>query len=287
MFAQLGDYVFDALITPETLSISTGIKYAERALIGQKDGLQKTGYSARPIEFSIKLLSLFCNPEEELAALTLSANDGIILPFIFGNGRKIGDFVITEIKEDYAQFDSVGNIIEVTLNISIKEHHDPDKLQTEIDSAKNGAIGLSSNSPSLSRFTPKPIVHEDALVSESIIRAQSQAEEVDKNLKGYKENPSRVQYYSNRISKAMNEVQKQMDNITALTNPSAYLMGIAPNLITDAGAVATTAQNIKNMMPISNVNDIQNLNTTMQSSMGVLSRDSSKIFAFNISRIGG
>lgn len=287
MFAQLGEYVFDALVSPESLSVTTSIKYADRPLIGQKDGIQRTGSAARPISFRIKLLSLFCVPEDELAALVDAAEGSDVLPFIFGNGRKIGDFVITEITEEYAQFDSVGNIIEVTLSISIKEHHDPDKLQSEIDGAADGALALSSNNPSLARYTPAPIAYEDALVSAAIVNAGAYAAEVDKNVKDYKENPNRVAYYSERITKAMSKVQEKMDDIAELTNPSAYLQSIAPDLVTSAQAVASTAQNIKNLMPITSVSDVQNANTTLQSSMGVLNRDAKDVFSFNVARIGG
>lgn len=121
MFAQLGEIKFEVINYFESIQSSKQFSYSEHARIGRKPKLQFTGESLEDIPIRIKFHISFCNPEKEIKKLEEMSQKHQILPFIYGNGKYQGKYVITDITKTPVQTDNLGNILSMDAEIRLKE----------------------------------------------------------------------------------------------------------------------------------------------------------------------
>mgnify|MGYP003815554321 CR=1 FL=1 len=101
--------------------------YAHHPVIRGKTKIQYTGQDPRQIEIKIKLHASFCNIEEQLlllegSALLTSSNFIKALPFFLGNGKFLGNYVITSMSKDYQRSFPNGKIMEIDLTLTLEEY---------------------------------------------------------------------------------------------------------------------------------------------------------------------
>ena len=97
MFAQLGDHIFQGLKTPVSTSEADAVKYGQIPRVNDIDAIQPTGAELREISLTIMFSSEFCDPQTEIFALKKSMHAFEVLPYITGDGRIVGKFVITNL----------------------------------------------------------------------------------------------------------------------------------------------------------------------------------------------
>lgn len=95
MFAQLGDHRFEGLKTPASFSGSEAVQFGQIARINRKPVVQPTGRELAELSLTLRFTTDFCEPSEEIEALRGSMQRFEVLPYITGEGRIVGKFVIT------------------------------------------------------------------------------------------------------------------------------------------------------------------------------------------------
>ena len=121
MYAQLGNVRFNLITSFNGFDEAKSYTFAEHQRIENKPRLQYTGESLEALNIKLNFHSGFCNPETEISKLKTLANTHQPQPFILGNGKYIGTYVIQEISSTLEQSDKQGNIISITLSIKLKE----------------------------------------------------------------------------------------------------------------------------------------------------------------------
>lgn len=124
MFAQLGDHIFQGLKTPTMTSESDAVKYGQIPRVNDADAIQPTGRELREIALTIQYSVDFCDPTTEIAALKKSMHGFEVLPYITGDGRIVGKYVITSIDTSNQQCAADGRVEIATVNIQLLESPD-------------------------------------------------------------------------------------------------------------------------------------------------------------------
>ncbi len=121
-WATLGDIAFELLMPAVTKAeLAEGFTFAEHELIGQKPRLQFTGPKLREFPLTVKLSRALGDPDVELDKLRTAAEQAQALPFVWGTGQKVGNFVITELTTRLLVTQADGRAIEMELDLNLKE----------------------------------------------------------------------------------------------------------------------------------------------------------------------
>lgn len=121
MFAQLGSHTFDTLKSPTSISDSRSVRYGKISLINGKDALQYTGEDSRELSLSLSLDIAFVDVESEIEALVTSMTSAEVLPFVMGDGKIIGNYVITDIDIKPTRYSNTGKREAATLSVNLIE----------------------------------------------------------------------------------------------------------------------------------------------------------------------
>jgi len=111
MYAQLGNIRFEGLKGFSTFSHTVGVTYAQHARINGKSRLEATGDELDAISFEMMLHANFTDPEADIDVINTATVNREILKLILGNGKVVGDFVITSFEKVTEFTDPLGNII--------------------------------------------------------------------------------------------------------------------------------------------------------------------------------
>lgn len=169
MYAQLGDIIFEALIGPDQYDDSQETTFAEVPLINSKPKLQRTGEKLQEINLGISLNTAFCSPEEEFKKLNDKRITGEILPFVWGSGDVEGDFVIRSIKKTINALAPSGALRDITLQISLIESYDVDKIGSLKKSAQRNAFATTLTAPTPENIDPPaPTPSADVMADVSV-----------------------------------------------------------------------------------------------------------------------
>lgn len=110
--------------TFHALNRKTTGRWATHNLHGKKPELEFSGPDAAEIRFSMRLdASYGVDPEKETGRLRDAVSDGTVLPLSLADEYK-GDFVVTEVTEDWRHVDNRGRVIVSDVTIRIKEYAD-------------------------------------------------------------------------------------------------------------------------------------------------------------------
>lgn len=147
MYSQLGNIVFENLLSPTSDIRKSAAVYAEHALIEGKPRLQFTGLALNELNLSIRLHAIFCNPVEQLQLFKDAMNNAEALKLISGTNVEQGYFVVTEIEEEREDADKNGNIFCINANITLKEFDIKDRLAQIQDNNKKNATATGDKKP--------------------------------------------------------------------------------------------------------------------------------------------
>lgn len=280
MFAQLGTIVFERCIGPTTWEMSGQEKYAEHALINLQPRLDHTGTELRVLKLEILYHSGFCRPETEIAALWASKSLAAILALVLGNGRVIGNFVITEIVETVIHTFEDGTYQHVQVSLTLKECVVPDKDTQQQQQANEQALALSTNNPTALRGMPTAYSTLSGQLNLQAMQAQAAGGNINASVSEAQTNESAFQKISGEISDTLDDLGDYLstasdiingDYISALESAVGYIDWDTDqaNVLSNIEICATNAVNMKSLMPITlgNITNVINANTLLQGSL--------------------
>ena len=98
------------------------VHYARHDLLNQTQTLEYTGREAESITFSMKLISRWCEPSEEVENLRQLCFNRTRAPLILG-GVVIGenDWVIEEVAEEVLHRNAQGRVLAATVEVTLTE----------------------------------------------------------------------------------------------------------------------------------------------------------------------
>lgn len=212
MYAQLGSYIFENLIGFESLTKTSAEKFAAHEVIEGKPILQHVGADLDEYRITFMLHSRFCVPEDEIRVLNGLKSTATILPFSTGAGDYRGDFVIETMDEDTFKTDADGNIIEMVISLSLREHVEPNPL---------GAMRLNdianSFATSLQRVVPLRSATLSLSAGSSVLLSQraavAEGNGVITSADILETNPSRFQQVFNSIKNGVDRFKTHIADV--------------------------------------------------------------------------
>lgn len=125
---SLGPVVFvvsaGAIRTIDEFNRSQAGRWADHEIIGKKPKKQWLGPGLDSVSFSVRFSAAYgLKPRKELDRLTALERAGKALPLIIGR-KSVGValWVITNLSADWERLDSIGNVIDAKVNITLEEY---------------------------------------------------------------------------------------------------------------------------------------------------------------------
>ena len=269
MYAQLGNIRFEGLKGFSNFSHERGVNYAQHELINGKPRLQAVGENLDSISFGMYLHSQFTNPEADIETLRLAMQERKILPLILGNGRVLGFFVIPNFSQINSFTDPVGNIIEVTLSIELLESYSDNPLREAVIQAIGRAFATSKRNSNVRSVLPAKL-SKGMTMSTEISNIQTSTTLASIYTAKIDAMPTRAEYWSGKINKSLNDIEDSLTNVQLILSQASELQNMAQNMPAAINYVYVRAQNMKAVLPITDVNSFKVLNQQLNGSVLVL-----------------
>jgi len=266
MYAQLGNIRFEGLKGFSNFSHERGVNYAQHELINGKPRLQAVGDNLDSISFGMYLHSEFTNPEADIETLRLAMQNREILPLILGNGRVLGFFVIPSFSQDNSFTDPNGNLIEVTLSVELLESFSDDPLREAELQAIQQAFATSTRNSNVRSVLPAKISQGMTMTTE-ISKIQTSVTLTGIYTAKIEEIPSRSEYWSGKINKSLTDIEGSLTNVQSILSDASELQEMAENLPTAINDVYVRVQNMKAVLPVTDVNSFKILNQQLNGSL--------------------
>lgn len=264
MYSQLGNIIFETLLSPTSDIRKSAATYAEHALIEGKPRLQFTGLALNELNLSIRLHAIFCNPVEQLQLFKDAMNNAEALKYISGSKVEQGYYVVTEIEEEIEDADKDGNIFCINANITLKEFDIKDRLaQMQEDNKKNATATGDKKPVTTKKKNPKTCPQA---ISEIISKISNHGAAVNKTIQEqggviYPPNKISLTSHLNFISDYATDIKNRCDN------PSSCAYG-KTEMKNWAITVDSRAQTMK--LSVLNAGDSVGDNTNLQAAINSL-----------------
>jgi len=282
MYAQLGNIRFEGLKGFSNFSHERGVNYAQHELINGKPRLQAVGDNLDSISFGMYLHSEFTNPEADIEALRLAMQNREILPLILGNGRVLGFFVIPNFSQENSFTDPLGNLIEATLSVELLESFTDDPLRESELQAINQAFATSQRNSNVRSVLPAKLSQGMTMTAE-ISNIQTSTTLTGIYTDKIESIPSRSEYWSGKINKSLTDIEGSLTNVQSILSEASELQEMAQDMPVAINDVYIRVQNMKAVLPVTDVNEFKTLNQQLNGS--VLSLNSSNLDISNNSII--
>lgn len=269
MFAQLGSIAFEGLKGFTQFSESRSTNLVEHARIEGKSRLQRVGSNLHDLTVTVMLHASFCNPEQEFTALADACEAAEIMPLVLSNGVYVSDFVIEQLGREVQHSDPQGNIVSMTVSLTLKEAYNPNPQQTLAQTAKQNATATSEGgatplrvlrplAPTLAQSTVADI--SEARLEAFRVNAQTLRADVLPN-----ERP----FISTQMLASLGSIEAASQRAQQkLLDPMLNTVtGTLPGALT---AVLSAVNNLRAVLPIDDMSDIRTLNNSLQDSIGTL-----------------
>lgn len=125
---SLGPVVFvvaeGAIRTIDEFKRSSSSRWAQHDIIGQKPKKEFVGPGADSVSFAVHFsAALGLNPRKELDRLTELDRSGKAMPLVIGRKNVgVGLWVISGLSQDWSRLDSIGNVLDAQVTISLEEY---------------------------------------------------------------------------------------------------------------------------------------------------------------------
>lgn len=266
MYAQLGTIRFEGLNGFSTLEESFAVNYAQHERINNKPRLEAVGDVLDTISFDMYLHSTFVDPEASIEVIRTAMINREILTLILGSGKVVGNFVIPSFTKSTEFTDPNGNIISATLSIELLESATDDPLASAKNSALNSSFATSNRNANVR--TVLPAKKSDAsLITSSISEMEVSDTNVNENVKQVEINPATTQYNSNKIDLNLDSILSSLNTSQNLLADAQDFQDLAPNLQTAFNGIYTAVQNMKAVLPITDISSFQILNRQLSGSI--------------------
>lgn len=269
MYAQLGNIRFEGLKGFSNFSHERGVNYAQHELINGKPRLQAVGDNLDSISFGMYLHSEFTNPEADVEALRLAMQNREILPLILGNGRVLGFFVIPNFSQINSFTDPLGNLIEVTLSVELLESFSDDPLRESELQAINQSFATSQRNSNVRSVLPAKLSQGMTMTAE-ISNIQTATTLTGIYTAKIEAVPTRSEYWSGKISKSLTDIEGSLTNVQSILSEASNLQDMAQDVPAAINDVYVRVQNMKAVLPVTDVNEFKTLNQQLNGSVGSL-----------------
>lgn len=274
MIAKLGTIEFTALTGFTELSNRRAAIWSEQQLVNGKAVLQKTGEKNLEITTKFFFEASFCNPQQQLDSLVGLLTSGLAAPLSFGNGRYIGDFVVSDITDTPSRLFKDGTLWAVSVDVTLKEFWVPNAPEKEAVEAVENAQAIGAEPILLS---PAPAV----TVSSAFTADLSNANVAAKQANDAVSLADRVQEFSasasEKIDAATKVVTENMNKLQTAITTYEQLESRAGALENSIQGCITAAQALQAAMPITSISEVKNLNSGLQNSIAVVNYDALNI----------
>lgn len=262
MFAQLGDHIFQGLKTPVSTSEADAVKYGQIPRVNDKDAIQPTGAELRELSLTITYSSEFCDPQAEIHALKTSMHAFEVLPYITGDGRIVGKFVITSLDIANQQCAADGWVELATVTVNLLES------PGEEEAAPTGRA-LSSQKP----IAAAPVASAPSPAT-GITNDVSAAKE---KVSGMKQSIAKVKSRTTSLKRGVREVQQLAADAQGLYASAKTKVAATKKIIDRAGDLPTSLDEAiayaSNLAKIDNVVDV----SVLEMNVGQLSDSAEKV----------
>lgn len=276
MYAQLGNIRFEDLKGFSDFSHERGVNYAQHELINGKPRLQAVGDNLDSISFGMYLHSEFTNPELDIETLRLSMQNREVLPLILGNGRVLGFFVIPNFSQVNSFTDPNGNLIEVTLSVELLESFTDDPLRESELQAINQAFATSVRNSNVRSVLPAKL-SKGMTMNTEISNIQTSTTLTGIYTAKIEAIPTRAEYWSGKINKSLTDIENGLTNVQSILSDASELQAMAENMPSAINDVYVRVQNMKAVLPITDVNSFKVLNQQLNGSVLVLNSSNLEI----------
>lgn len=225
MFAQLGNHIFDGLKAPSSLSSSEAVQFGQVARINGKPAIQPTGAELAELSLTAVFADDFCDPQAEIDALRRSMEEFEVLPYIMGDGRIVGHFVITSLEVGTLRCDANGRVEMASVMIGLLEN-------TDTSEQPNTGLALASN-------TPLPEVPATAVPTE----ASSMTEELGRattNVSGIKRLLASIRSKTTGFKSGVRDIRQLADDTQTAYATVQTKLAAADKLVTRASNLPTS-----------------------------------------------
>lgn len=287
MYAQLGSIIFQGLIGFRSLDHQAEANLVELPLIDGKPLLQKVGDNLDKISFDVLFHVAFCDPEAQISALDNARRNGNVLPFILGNGRNLGDFVVRSTNTSQKQTDANGNIREATVSVELVEYVQPDSVMAALTSAISSGFANVQNLPSvisgaaplpanaLTGTNPNPAVAASALV----VATSAGAQGVNNALRRVQLFPAQASYQMAVISSRTQGMARDISALQGILENPGSVQDVTEDLALHLPSLLSTVNLVNTYAGAGNLSLVQDTNTTLQSSVDLMRTYSSGLAA--------
>lgn len=249
---QLGEIVFEGLKGFDGIQKKDEAVYAELPLIGGKPRLQRTGTALRELQVNIRLLASFTDPDADIAALAALRDAGDILPLITGEGVNLGDFVITQMQETTSETTKSGKTLIAELQLTLKEHFDPNKLQTAATAAVKAAFAVGANKVVPVRLV-RPPISTFSVVSQNAQAGKSYSIGTVGDVRTAAADASQAQSRLNQAKAKLDKAKQAYDKVIETANNAQNVIAKAPALIATVTSVLSNIEQLRDAVQNGNL----------------------------------
>jgi hypothetical protein len=261
MYAQIGNIALENQKGFESFLHEKGASLPEHAVIDGKPRLQKTGNKLDKVTFTINLHLGFCIPEDVINEFENYVVNSTPVPVTLGTGKFLGNFILTDIKKNIVQTNSIGRIIECKIEILAIEW-----VSGKTNFKKLNPTSVTTSNPPTIASVPVPVPVSGQIVA-GVRESQNLAVEVDKNLSVAESNPSkRNQKFKETLLK-IQHIDDKLVNVYTATANIFVLINESNNLRARIKATRNALANLKSFCQIQDVDGAKQANRDFQAVM--------------------
>jgi|GEM_PF-2813905 len=273
MFCQLGNIQFEPITSPDSINRTDTTTYAKHSLASGKPRLQPIANELEEISIGFKLRAEFCNPTQIVLQLKAAKDVFEVMPLIMGNGRYLGDYVLTSLTETPAQCLPDGTVVEMTIQVTLQEYVTPNKVTQQQQAARKRAFAVGNKTPFNTGRVQQPTIPRLATKSVSVIDSESKS--VALQAINFENNVSQRTFIGTDIQRSLDSISK---NLTAYNEYISTLTDIVPDPDNILQAISGMQNAVSNFnFPISGLDDLRTNNLKLQSATNILKTANSSI----------
>lgn len=261
MFCLLGNIQFESLTSPESLSRTDATIYAKHNRASGKANLQPIANELEEIAFGLKLRAEYCNPTQIVIQLKESKDKFEVLPLVMGNGRYLGDFVITSMIETPIQCLPDGTVIEMTIQITLQEFAAANKLSQQQQAARKRAFAVGDKVPVNTGRLQAETIPQQAVKCVSVINAETKS--IDLQAINFENNTSQRTFIGTDIHRSLDAITKKLDAFNGFIDKLGEIIPDPTGILLAASGVRAAVSNFT--FPISSTDSLRTNNLKLQS----------------------
>lgn len=265
MYAQLGNIKFEGQKGFTSFSHERGVNFAQHERIQGKPRLQSVGDNLDTVSFDMYLHSEFTDPESDIDLLSVNMNNKEVLLLLLGNGKIVGDFVITNFSQQTLFTDPVGNLISATVSISLLEVFSDDKLREAEKKAIADAFATQIRNSNVRTVLP-PKLSQGMGLTANVGKLQMNSTLITQQVVMAESNSSFFDLASEVITETCDILEGIIAKIDTTLHDFPFLDDMVPDLGTVLNDVYVRIQDVRSVMPISDIANVRVLTNELAKS---------------------